>query len=120
VDWTVTEFGKRIGIMRERKAELTQAEVNLHSTENRVRMDVESETRKVRRSQTGLEAARKNVAVRAELERILEDQVKVSTATEATLRDAQAQLAEAKAQLFEAEMQHVISQEELLNSLGRY
>ena len=120
VDWTVTEFGKRIGIMRERKAELTQAEVNLHSTENRVRMDVESETRKVRRSQSGLEAARKNVAVRAELERILEEQVKMSTATEATLRDAQAQLAEAKAQLFEAEMQHVISQEELLNSLGRY
>jgi outer membrane protein TolC len=120
VDWTVTEFGKRIGIIRERKAELTQAEVNLHSTENRVRMDVESETRKVRRSQSGLEAARKSVAVRAELERILEDQVKMSTATEATLRDAQAQLAEAKAQLFEAEMQHVISQEELLNSLGRY
>ena len=42
-----------------------------------------------------LEAGRKNVAVRAELERILEDQVKMSTATEATLRDAQAQAAEA-------------------------
>ena len=51
MDWTISEFGKRIGLVRERKAQLAQAEENLLSTERKVRMDVQSETRKVHRSE---------------------------------------------------------------------
>lgn len=118
VDWTVTEWGKRIGLVKQRKAELVQARENLHATENKVRMEVQSEMRKVHRSETSLEAARQSVAARTDLARITADQVVAKTATESTLKDAQAQLADAKAQLFDAEMQRVVSQAELLRTEG--
>jgi outer membrane protein TolC len=119
MDWTISEFGKRIGLVRERKAQLAQDEENLGSTERKVRMDVQSETRKVHRSETGLEAARESVAVRTELVRITNDQFVAKTATESALKDAQAQLADAKAQLFDAQMQRVVAQAELLRTVGR-
>ena len=119
MDWTISEFGKRIGLVRERKAQLAQAEEGLLSTERKVRMDVQSETRKVHRSETGLEAAREGVAARTELVRITNDQVVAKTANESALKDAQAQLADAKAQLFEAEMQRVVARAELVRTEGR-
>ena len=119
VDWTITEFGKRIGLVRERRSQVAEAEESLHATENRVRMDAESEVRKVDRSETGLEAARESVAARTELARIVGNQVIAKTATESALKDAQAQLADAKAQLFDAEMERVVAQAELLRTEGR-
>ena len=119
VEWTITEFGKRIGLVRERKAQVALAEENLHATENKVRMDVESEMRKVHRSETGLEAARDSVAARTELVRITGDQVVAKTATESALKDAQAQLADSKAQLFDAESRRVVAQAELVRTEGR-
>jgi len=118
MDWTISEFGKRIGLVRERKAQLAQAEENLLSTERKVRMDLQSETRKVHRSETGLEAAREGVAARVELVRITNDQVVAKTANASALKDAKAQLAEAKAQLFEAEMQRVVARAELVRTEG--
>ena len=119
LDWTISEFGKRIGLVRERKAQVAEAEENLHATENKVRMDVQSEVRKVHRSDTGLQAARDSVTARTELLRIITNQVVAKTATEASLKDAQAQVADAKAQLFDAEMQRVVAQAELVRTQGQ-
>ena len=118
-DWTITEFGKRIGLVRERKSQVAQAQENLIATERKIRMDVQSETRKVHRSETGLEAAREAVAARAELVRITNDQVVAKTANESALKDAQAGLADAKTQLFDAQMERVIAQAELVRTEGR-
>jgi multidrug efflux pump subunit AcrB/outer membrane protein TolC len=118
-DWTITEFGKRFGLVRERKAQISIAQENLRATENRVRIDVESETRKVHRSETGLTAARDSVTARAELVRITGDQVTAKTANESALKNAQAQLAESKAQLFDAERDRVVAQAELSRTEGR-
>lgn len=118
-EWTITEFGKRIGLVRERRSEVAQAQENLRSTERRVRMDVESEVRKVNRSETGLAAARESVAARSEIVRITQFQLVANTATESTVKDAQADLAEAKAQLFDAEKQRAISEAELLRTEGQ-
>ncbi len=118
VDWTVTEFGKRIGLVRERKSQVAQAEENLQAAERRVRMDVESETRKVHRSETALEAAREILAARTELVRIANDQVVAKTANESALKVAQAQLADSKAQLFDAEKDRAIALAELLRTEG--
>ena len=119
MDWTISEFGKRIGLVRERKSQVAEAEENLRSTERKVRMDVQSETRKIHRSETGLDAMRQSVAARTELVRITKDQVAAKTATESALKDAQAQLADSKAQLFDAEMQRVIARAELVRTEGR-
>jgi multidrug efflux pump subunit AcrB/outer membrane protein TolC len=119
MNWTISEFGQRVGKVRERKALVAQAEEDLLSTERKVRMDVQSETRKVHRSETGLEAAREGVAARTELVRITNDQVVAKTANESALKDAQAQLADAQAQLFDAEMQRAVARAELMRTEGR-
>jgi outer membrane protein TolC len=118
-EWTISEFGKRFGLVRERKSQVAQARENLLATERKIRMDVQSETRKVHRAETGIEAARDAVAARAELVRITNDQVAAKTANESTLKDAQAELASAKAQFFDAEMQRVIARAELVRTEGR-
>ncbi len=118
VDWTITDFGRRFGKVRESRAQVSEAEENLHASENRVRMDVESEVRKINRTETGLEAAREDVAARTELVRITNDQIVAKTATESSLKDAQAQLADAKAQLFDANMQQAVAQAELVRTEG--
>jgi outer membrane protein TolC len=119
MNWTISEFGQRVGKVRERKSLVAQAEEDLLSTERKVRMDVQSETRKVRRSETGLEAAREGVAARTELVRITNDQVVAKTANESALEDAKAQLADAQAQLFDAEMQRAVARAELMRTEGR-
>ena len=119
MDWTISEFGKRIGGVRERKSQIVEAEQNVRATENRVRMDFESETRKIHRAETTLEAARRTAAARAEIVRITGDQLQAKTANLSTLEEAQAQLADAKAQLFEAEMSRAIAQAELARTAGQ-
>jgi len=118
-DWTITEFGKRFGLVRERKAEVAEAKENLHATENKVRIDVESEVRKVNRTETELAAARDSVTARTELVRITGDQVAAKTANESVLKNAQAQLADSRAQLFDAERDRVVAQAELVRTEGR-
>jgi outer membrane protein TolC len=117
-EWTISEFGKRIGLVRERKSQVAEAQESLHATQNKVRLDVESEMRKVRRSETGLQSARDSVAARTELVRITNDQLAAKIAYESALKDAQAQLADSKAQLFDAKMQRVVAQAELVRTEG--
>ena len=117
-EWTISEFGKRIGLVRERRAEVAEAQESLKSTRNKVRIDVESEIRKINRAETGLQAARRSVTARTEIVRITTDQVTAKTNYESTLKDAEARLADAKAQLFDAEMERVVAQAELVRTEG--
>lgn len=117
--WTISEFGKRIGLVRERKAQVAEAAENLEHTQNQVRIDIEKEVRKLSRTNDELDAARRLVKDRTEMLRIVGNQVHSSTANLSALRDAEAQLADAQAQLFDAEMDQAIAQAELDHTEGR-
>jgi len=119
MNWTLAEFGKRSGLVRERKTQLQEAEENLRHAESRVRVETEKEMRKVRRAETGLEAARESVAARAEMRRITADQVEAKTVNASALKEAEAQLAEAEAGLFQAEMERESARAELVRTLGQ-
>jgi multidrug efflux pump subunit AcrB/outer membrane protein TolC len=119
MSWTLAEFGKRSGQVRERKAQVEEAEENLRHAESRVRVEIEKEMRKVRRAETGLEAARESVAARTEMRRITADQVEAKTVNASALKDAEAQLAEAEALLFQAEMERETARAELVRTLGQ-
>jgi multidrug efflux pump subunit AcrB/outer membrane protein TolC len=119
MNWTLLEFGKRSGQVHERRAQVAEAEENLRQVENRARMDIEKEVRKVRRAETGLEAARESVAARTEMRRITANQVEASTANPSTLKEAEGQLAEAEAGLFQAEMERSTARAELERTVGR-
>ena len=119
MNWTLLEFGKRSGQVHERRAQVAEAEENLRQVENRARMGIEKEVRKVRRAETGLEAARESVAARTEMRRITANQVEASTANPSTLKEAEGQLAEAEAGLFQAEMERSTARAELERTVGR-
>ena len=119
MNWTLLEFGKRSGQVHERRAQVAEAEENLRQVENRARMDIGKDVRKVRRAETGLEAARESVAARTEMRRITANQVEASTANPSTLKEAEGQLAEAEAGLFQAEMERSTARAELERTVGR-
>jgi multidrug efflux pump subunit AcrB/outer membrane protein TolC len=119
MNWTLAEFGKRSGQVRERQAQLAQAQENLHQVEDRMRVDIEKEVRKVRRTETGLEAARESVAARTEMCRITANQVEAKTVNLFALKEANAQLADAEAGLFQAEMEQSTARAELERTVGR-
>ena len=93
--------------------------IRTRSSKIRTCLSIESGVRHIQRCENGLTAARENVAARTELVCIIDNQVKVKTATEATLKDAQAQLADAKAQFFDAQLCRVVSHAELIRTQGR-
>jgi len=118
-EWTLSEFGKRIGLVRERRAQVSEAQENIRHTESQVRIDIEKGLRKLNRTQDELDAARRSVKAATETLRITGDQVHTSTANVSALREAEAQLAEAQARLFDAEKDRVIARAELDRTLGR-
>jgi multidrug efflux pump subunit AcrB/outer membrane protein TolC len=119
MNWTLLEFGKRSGQVHERQAQVAEAEENLRHVENRMRVEIEKEVRKVRRAETGLEAARESVAARAEMRRITANQVEAKTVNPSALKEAEGQLAEAEAVLFQAEMERSTARAELERTVGR-
>ena len=118
-DFTVSEFGKRIGLVKERHSQVFEAKENVHHTENQVRIDIEKGVRKLNRTRDELDAARRSVKAETEMLRITGEQVHSSTANVSALRDAEAKMAEAEAQLFDAEKDRAIAQAELERTLGR-
>jgi multidrug efflux pump subunit AcrB/outer membrane protein TolC len=118
-EWTISEFGKRTGLVKERHAQVSEAQENVQHTENQVRIDIEKEVRKLNRTQDELDAAQRKVKAQTENLRITGDQVHASTANLSALRETEAQLAEAQAQLFDAEKDRAIAQAELDRTLGR-
>jgi multidrug efflux pump subunit AcrB len=119
MSWTMVEFGKRSGQVHERQAQVAEAEENLRHAESRVRVDIEKSVRKVRRTETGLEAARESVEARAEMRRITANQVEAKTVNASALKEADAQLAEAQAEMFQAEMERATARAELERTLGQ-
>jgi multidrug efflux pump subunit AcrB/outer membrane protein TolC len=118
-EFTVSEFGKRIGLVKERHAQLSEAKENVHHAESQVRIDIEKGVRKLNRTQDELDAARRAVKAGTEMARIVGEQVHTSTANTSALKEAEAKLAEAEAQLFDAEKDRVVAQAELERTLGR-
>jgi len=118
MDWTLSEFGKRTGKVRERQSQVAQAKDNLSLTQNHIRMDVEKGVRKLNRCASALEAAQENVAASTEMRRIVGDQVGAKTANASALAEAEAKLAEAQAQLFEVRMRRATAKAELEKTLG--
>lgn len=118
LDWTLSEFGKRTGKVRERQSQVAQAKENLSLTQNHIRINVEKGMRKLNRCVSALEAAQANVTANTEMRRIVGDQVEAKSANVSALAEADAKLAEAQAQLFDARMERATAKAELDKILG--
>jgi outer membrane protein TolC len=83
---------------------LAEAEENLKRLRSRVHVDLEKTTRKVRRAETAVAAARDSVAARKEGRRVASDQVEAGTANRSALLEAEAALAASQADLLQKEL----------------
>lgn len=119
LEWTLSEFGKRTGQIKERKAQQEQAQENLRQTQDHVQIEIDKTLRKLHRSETALKAAQAAVSARAEARRLTSDQVQARIANASALSAADAKLAESKAQLFEVRMEQATAQAELEKLLGK-
>jgi len=119
MSWTLAEFGKRTGQVKERHAQLDEAEEDLRHAENRVRVEMEKELRKVHRAETGLTAALESVTARKEMRRITANQVEAKTVNASALKEAEANLAEAQAGLFQAQAEQETARAELARTMGQ-
>jgi outer membrane protein TolC len=102
--WTAFDFGKRGAAAGARETQLAEAEENLKRLRSRAQVDLEKSTRKVRRAETAVAAARDSVAARKESLRVASDQVEAGTANRSALLEAEAALAASQADLLQAEL----------------
>ena len=118
MNWTLGEFGKRQGDLRASQAQQAQAEENLRHVENRLRIDLAKELRRLHRAEEGVASSHEALVARRELRRITADEVAVKTANLSALKEAEAQLAEAEAQFADAEKERATAAAELARSRG--
>jgi multidrug efflux pump subunit AcrB/outer membrane protein TolC len=99
------DWGKRSGAVKEREAQLAQAEEELHRVERRIRIDVEKAHRRVQRVGNLASVAREAFNVRREALRIAKDQFELGLSGRAAYEEAVAAASSAEADLAAAEYQ---------------
>jgi outer membrane protein TolC len=118
LSWEIFDGGKRRAQSGERRAQLAQAEENLHRVRTRVQMEVEKARRKVQRFEDLLRVAERALEARREALRIASDAVETGVAPPLELAQAQAAAAEAEAMVEEARAGWRLAVAELERSIG--
>ena len=116
--WTILDFGARRKTVRERRAQLGQAESNLTMVEGRVRGEVEAAYRKLARARDLVELAKDALALRTEGSRLRIVAVTAGYAVAAQEREAIADRLEAEMDMLKAEMGYRIAFAELGRAAG--
>ncbi len=99
------DWGKKSGLIREREAQLAQAEEELHRLERRIQIDVEKAYRRVQRIASLAAVAREASGVRREALRIAKDQFDLGLCGRAAYEEAVAAASSADADMTAAEYQ---------------
>lgn len=118
MSWNVVDWGKRRGVVDERRALLDQAEENLRRVKNRLQVDVEKAYRKLERSREMTAVAREALELRRESARLAADQLDVGVVTASKAREAEAALAKAEADLLAAGLGARLARAELDRAAG--
>jgi outer membrane protein TolC len=99
------DWGKRTGVVKERQAQLAQAEEELHRMERRMQIDVEKAYRRIQRVNSLASVARETLRVRKEALRIVKDQFELGLCSRADFEEANAAAFSTDADLASAECQ---------------
>ncbi len=102
--YDVFDFGKRRANVRERDAQLAQAQENLARLKEAVNVQIERSYNKVERTKQMLQVATEVVELRAESERLAENQVAQGAVLVSTRRQASAASYRAQADMLQAQL----------------
>jgi outer membrane protein TolC/preprotein translocase subunit SecF len=98
--WDIVDWGKRRGVLGQRKEQLTQADENLRRVKKRIEVEVDKTYRKLEQTQRLIDVARESLELQKENLRLKSDGIKSGTVTES-------QYATAVASVKKAEYEHV-------------
>ena len=117
--YDVFDFGKRRAAVREREAKLAQAQENLERLKEAVSVQVERSYNKVERTKQMLQVANEVVRLRAEGERLAENQLVQGVVLVSSRRQASAESYKAQADLLQAQLSYLLAGAELEQTIGR-
>jgi multidrug efflux pump subunit AcrB/outer membrane protein TolC len=111
--WNIWDSGKRRAVVGERKAQLSETEENLHRISDQVTVEVEKAYRKLERTKSMMEVAREALALQQERLRLVSDQLKARTISNAKYSEAVATAKKAESDELQARLDYEIAIAEL-------
>ena len=117
--YDVFDFGKRRAAVRERAAQLAQAEQNLERLKEEVAVAIESIYNKVERTKSLVNVATQVATLRQESERLATNQAAQGEVLVSERRQASAARYKAQADLLQASLGYLLAQAELEQTVGR-
>ena len=119
LDWDVFDFGKRRAAVRERVAQLEQAQENLRRVKESVAAGIERSYNKVERTKHLVEVATEMVRLRQENERLAQNQLAQGVVLVSERRQATAATYKAQADYLQASLGYLLAWAELERQVGR-
>jgi outer membrane protein TolC len=117
--YDIFDFGKRRATVREHEAKLVQAQENLTRLKEAVSVQVERSYNKTERTKQMLRVANEVVRLRAEGERLAENQLAQGLVLVSNRRQASAVSYKAQADLLQAQLSYLLAGAELEQTIGR-
>jgi len=119
LNWEVFDFGKRRAAVREREAQLAQAEENLDRLKEEMAVAIQRSYNKVERTKTLVEVANQLVTLRQESERLAENQLAQGVLQVSDRRESTAATYKAQADYLQASLGYLLAWAELEQAVGR-
>ena len=112
------DSGRKKALLHERQAQLSQAKENLAKLTDAVELSVETAYNKLERTQQMLKVSEEVLALRAESNRVRQQELIRGAALNSQANTATAQQYDAKALLLQSQMDYLQAHDELLNAMG--
>ncbi len=119
LNWDVFDFGKRRAGVREREAQLAQAEQNLDRLKDEVAVAIERSYNKLERTKHQVQVANQIVKLREESERLAGNELAQGVTLVSDRRHATAATYKAQADYLQASLGYLLSWAELEREVGR-
>jgi outer membrane protein TolC len=113
------DSGRKRALVRERRAQLSQAKENLAKLTDAVELSVETAYNKLERTQQMLKVSEEVLSLRTESNRVRQQQLVRGAALNSQADTATAQQYDAKALLLQSQLDLLQAHDELLNAIGR-
>jgi outer membrane protein TolC len=119
LNWEVFDFGKRRAAVREREAQLAQAEENLQRLKEEVAVGIERSYNKVQRTRNLVQVANQVVKLRQEGERLAGNQLAQGVVLVSERLQTSADTYKAQANFLQASLGYLLAWAELEQAVGR-
>ena len=117
--YDVFDFGKRRSAVREREAQLAQAEENLRRLKDQVAVIIQRDYDKLERTRNLVGVAKQVLELRQESERLAQNQLSQGVVLISDRRQSTAATYKAKADYLQASLSHLLAWAELEQAVGR-